>query len=125
MVIAADGQPEATFQAPPLKHDAAIGGGHALAEAMYAYAPANLGLIGTFCCHYLPRKKLLKHRTAVIPPGFSCLSLIGYGIGTGGNYNLGGRFGQTSLLSFANMTLAQPKIKGKNDYLARQCYVPD
>jgi hypothetical protein len=60
MVVAADGQPEATFQAPPLKHNTAIGSGHALAEAMNADAPADLGLIGTFCCHSLPSKKIIK-----------------------------------------------------------------
>jgi hypothetical protein len=53
MIIAADGQPEAAFQTPPLKHDAAISSGHALTKAMHAHAPPDLGLISTFCCHTL------------------------------------------------------------------------
>jgi len=60
VIIAADGQPEATLQATPLEHDAAIGSGHALAKAMDTYAPADLGLIRTFCCHLLSSKKIIK-----------------------------------------------------------------
>ena len=56
MVIAADGQPEAAFEAAPLKDDTAISSGHALAKAVHAHAPADPGLIRTFCCHSLPRK---------------------------------------------------------------------
>jgi hypothetical protein len=51
MIIAADGQAEATFQTPSLKHDAAIGSGHTLAKTVHTDAPPDLGLIGTFCCH--------------------------------------------------------------------------
>lgn len=51
MIIAADGQAEATFQTPTLKHDATIGSGHALAKAVHTHAPADFGLIWTFCCH--------------------------------------------------------------------------
>jgi hypothetical protein len=60
MIIAADGQPEATFQTPPFKHDTAIGSGHALAKSVHAHAPANLRLISTFCCHSLPSKIIIK-----------------------------------------------------------------
>jgi hypothetical protein len=60
MVVTADGQPEATFQAPPLKHDAAVGSGHALAKAVHTHAPAYLGLISTFCCHSLTSKIIIK-----------------------------------------------------------------
>jgi len=60
VIVAANGQPEATFQTAPLKHDAAIGSGHALAKAMHAYTPADLGLIRTFCCHSLPSKIIIK-----------------------------------------------------------------
>ena len=60
MIIATDGQPEAAFQTPPLKHNAAIGSGHALAKSVHAHAPANLRLISTFCCHSLPSKIIIK-----------------------------------------------------------------
>jgi len=60
MVIAADGQPKATFKTAPLKHDASIRSGHTLAETVHAHAPANLGLIRTFCCHSLPSKIIIK-----------------------------------------------------------------
>jgi hypothetical protein len=60
MIIAADGQPEATFQTAPLKHDAAIGGGHALAKAVHAHTPADLWLISAFCCHSLTSKIIIK-----------------------------------------------------------------
>jgi hypothetical protein len=55
--VAADGQPQAAFQAPPLEHDAAIRSGHALAETVHAHAPAYLGLVSTFGCHSLTPKK--------------------------------------------------------------------
>jgi hypothetical protein len=60
MIIAADGQPKAPFQTAPLKDDAAIGSGHALAKTVHAHAPADLGLICTFCCHALTSKIIIK-----------------------------------------------------------------
>jgi len=44
MIIAADGQPKAPFQATPLKDNAAIGSGHALAKTVHTHAPTDLGV---------------------------------------------------------------------------------
>jgi hypothetical protein len=60
MIVAADGQPDAAFQSAPLEHISAICRGHALAEAMHAYAPPDPGLIWTFCCHALTSKIIIK-----------------------------------------------------------------
>jgi hypothetical protein len=100
MVIAADGQPQAALQAPPLEHDASIGRGHALAKAMHAHAPANLGLIRTFCCHSLPSKIIIK------TPNSGCSAGVFDGLIplTGGGrvaiITHAGGFGQTSWVSF-------------------------
>jgi hypothetical protein len=51
VLVAADSQADAAFQTPTLENRATIGRGHALAEAVYAYAPADPGLISTFGCH--------------------------------------------------------------------------
>jgi hypothetical protein len=51
VIIAADGQPDAAFQTPPLEYLAAICTGHALAKTMHAHTPPDPGLIWTFCCH--------------------------------------------------------------------------
>jgi hypothetical protein len=51
VIVAADCQPEAASQTPPLEHLTAIGAGHALAKAVHTHAPPDLRLIGTFCCH--------------------------------------------------------------------------
>jgi hypothetical protein len=69
VIIAADGQPEATFQTAPLKHDAAIGGGHALAKAVHAHTPADLWLISAFCCHSLTSKIIIKTPNSGKPAG--------------------------------------------------------
>jgi hypothetical protein len=60
MIVAADGQPGAAFQTPPLEHQAAICSGHALAKAMHTHAPPDLGLICTFCCHSQTSKIIIK-----------------------------------------------------------------
>jgi hypothetical protein len=98
MVVAADGQPKATFQAPPLKHDAAVGSGHALAKAVHTHAPAYLGLISTFCCHSLTSKIIIKTPNSGctagvfdspdLPIGWGRVAIITHAKG----------FGQTSLL---------------------------
>ena len=87
MIIAADGQPEATFQTTPLKHDAAIGSGHALAKAVHTHAPADLGLICTFCCHALTSKIIIKTPNSGFSAGVFDSPGAAHGIGTGGNYN--------------------------------------
>jgi hypothetical protein len=74
MIVAANGQPEATFQAAPLQHDAAVSSGHALAKAMHTDTPANLGLISTFCCHSQSSKKIIKTPNSGITAGvFKCV----------------------------------------------------
>ena len=76
VIIAADGQADAAFQAPPLEHLATICTGHALAKAMYPHAPPDLGLIRTFCCHALTSIIIIKPNSGFSAgvfdnPGFS------------------------------------------------------
>jgi hypothetical protein len=93
VVIAADSQPDATSQPPPLKYLATICTCHALAKTMYAHAPPDFWLIWTFRCHSNTSKIIIKTPNS----GFSAgvfVSVPVHGIGTGGNYNRGMGFGQ-------------------------------
>jgi len=69
MVITANGQPDAASQTAPLEHLATICSGHTLAKAMHTHAPADLGLISTFCCHALTSKKIIKTPNSGISAG--------------------------------------------------------
>ncbi len=69
MLVAADGETNATLEPPPLQHNAAVCGGHALAEPMHTHAPPDLGLISTLWHLQTPIKEL-KHRTTVFRRGF-------------------------------------------------------
>jgi hypothetical protein len=60
VIIAANSQPDASFQTPALEHLAAICAGHALAKAVHTHAPPDPGLIWTFCCHSLTSKIIIK-----------------------------------------------------------------
>jgi hypothetical protein len=59
MLVAADAQAEAALHATPLQHCPAIGGGHALAEAVHTYAPPDFWLICTLG-HYLTPNNRIK-----------------------------------------------------------------
>jgi hypothetical protein len=99
MLIAANAQAQATFQAAPPQYLAAVCGGHALAEAVHSHTAPDLGLISTLGHLLTPNKRITafcidwelliiklrvipaikvhisaqfceKHQTAVSPPGF-------------------------------------------------------
>jgi hypothetical protein len=88
--VAADSQMKTTLQAPPLEHLAAIGAGHALAEAVNTHAPPDLGLISSLW-HYLTPKKLIKTPYSDFTAGVFEMTpnLLQDGEWTGGNYNRG------------------------------------
>jgi hypothetical protein len=90
VIVAANSQPEAAFQAPPFEHLPAICACHALAKAMDAHAPPDLGLIRTFCCHALTSKKIIKTPNSGFSAGVFALVPVLHGKETGGNYNRGG-----------------------------------
>jgi hypothetical protein len=80
VVVAADRQPDAAFQAPALEHLSAICAGHALAKAMHAHAPPDPGLIWTFCCHALTSKIIIKTPNSGLSAGVFAPVPVFYGI---------------------------------------------